>query len=69
MHITAQELGRAKPVPPEKVEMHTLQTGKCHPGLAGGESSPRASSRTHFTAENVQTMGGVEIFKVKGAYE
>lgn len=65
MHITAQELGRAKPVPPEKVEMQTLQTRKCHLGLAGGEGSPRASSRTHFTAENVQTTSDVEIVKVK----
>lgn len=62
MHIAAQELGRAKPVPPEKVEM---QTRKRHLGLAGGEGSLRASSRTHFTAENVQTTSDVEIFKVK----
>lgn len=65
MHIAAQELGRAKPVPPEKVEMQTLQTRKRHLGLSGGEGSPRASSRTHFTAENVQTTSDVEIFKVK----
>lgn len=43
----------------------TLQTRKCHLGLAGGEGSPRALSRTHFTAENVQTTSNVEIFKVK----
>lgn len=33
--------------------------------MAGGEGSPRASSRTHFTAENLQTTSDVEIVKVK----
>lgn len=42
-----------------------MQTRKCHLGLAGGESSPSASSRTHFTAENVQATSDAEIFKVK----
>lgn len=37
---------------------------KCHLGLAGSEGS-RASSRTHFTAENVQTTSDVEMLKVK----
>lgn len=59
-----KELGRAKPVPPEKVEIQTLQTRKCHLGLAGSEGS-KASSRAHFTAENVQTISDVEILKVK----
>lgn len=59
-----KELGRAKPIPPEKVEIQTLQTRKHHLGLAGSESS-RASSQTHFTAENVQTTSDVEILKVK----
>lgn len=59
-----KELGMAKHVPPEKVEIQTLQTRKCHLGLAGSEGS-RASSGTHFTAENVQTTSDVEILKVK----
>lgn len=33
--------------------------------MAGAEGSPRASSRTHFTAENLQPTSDVEIFKVK----
>lgn len=59
-----KELGRVKPVPPEKVEMQTLQTWRCHLALSGSEGS-RASSGTHFTAENVQTTSDVEILKVK----
>lgn len=59
-----KELGRAKPVPPEKVEIQTLQIRKYHLGLAGSEGS-KASCRTHFTAENVQTTSDVEILKVK----
>lgn len=59
-----KELGRAKPVPPEKMEMQTLQTRKYHVALGRSEGS-RASSRTHFTAENVQTTSDVEILKVK----
>lgn len=45
--------------------MQTLQTKKCHLGLAGGVGSPRALSRTHFAAENVQTTSDVEVFKTK----
>lgn len=59
MDITAQ-----RAVPPEKVEIQTLQTRKSHVALGGSEGS-RASSRTHFTAENVQTTSDVEILKVK----
>lgn len=42
-----------------------MQSRKCRLGLAGGESSPSASSRTHFTAETIQTTSDAEIFKVK----
>lgn len=59
-----KELGRVKPVPPEKVEVQTLQTRKCHLALEGREGS-RTSSGTHFTAENVQTTSDIEILKVK----
>lgn len=46
------------------MEIQTSQTRKCHLALAGSEGS-RASSRLHFTAENVQTTRDVEILKVK----
>lgn len=46
------------------MEIQTLQTRKCHVALGGSEGS-RASSRTPFTAENVQTTSDVEILKVK----
>lgn len=61
MRITAQELGRAKSLPSENMEKQTLQTRKCHLGLANGEGSPRVSSRSHFTVENVQSTSDVEI--------
>lgn len=60
-----KELGRVKPVPPEKVQIQTLQTRKCHLALAGSGGS-RASSGTHFSAEtSLQTTSDVEILKVK----
>lgn len=64
MDITAQRDWNGQTCSTWEVEIQTLQTRKCHVALGGSEGS-RASSGTHFTAENVQTTSDVKILKVK----